>query len=125
MFRVYRVRRRQKASKASVLRYEEHKEAVRALVHARLAHFAPLLGVAYKKVFIKNSRTRWGSCSKLGNLNFNYRLAFLSPELADYVVVHELCHLRHFNHSKAFWEEVGKVLPEWPALRRELRKVHF
>ncbi len=125
MFRTYRVRRRRKASQASVARYEEYKEAARALVHARLLHFAPLLNVTYKKVFIKNSRTRWGSCSKLGNLNFNYRLALLSPELADYVVVHELCHLLHFNHSKVFWDEVGKLLPEWQRLRTELRKIHF
>ncbi len=127
MFRiVYRVRRRRVrrvASKASVEKYEQHKEAARALVQAKLAHFAPLYGVIYNKVFIKNSRTRWGSCSEKGNLNFNYRIALLPEPLADYVVVHELCHLLHFNHSPAFWAEVARQVPGWRQLRRQLRTV--
>jgi predicted metal-dependent hydrolase len=84
---------------------------------------APLIGVTYKKVFIKNSRSRWGSCSERGNLNFNYRIALLPPELADYVVVHELCHLVHFNHSPAFWAEVSKLIPEWKSARKRLKAV--
>jgi predicted metal-dependent hydrolase len=127
MFRVvYRVRRRRRtASKASVAHYEENKEAARAIVHQKLAHFAPLYGVSYKKVFIKNSRSRWGSCSERGNLNFNYRIALLRDDLANYVVVHELCHLIHFNHSLAFWAEVERAVPGAKTLRRELRKIRL
>src|SRR6185503_7472549 len=127
MFRVYYRRRRlrRRASKASIARYEEHKEAARALVHEKLARLAPLYGVSYKKVFIKNSRSRWGSCSERRNLNFNYRLALLPDELADYVVAHELCHLIHFNHSPAFWAEVARACPEWKRLRRELKKIRL
>ena len=123
MFRVvYRVRRRRRrASGASVARYNTHKEAARALVHAKLAHFAPRYGVIYNKVFIKNSRSRWGSCSERGNLNFNYRIALLPEALADYVVVHELCHLIHFNHGPAFWAEVARQVPGWRRLRAKLR----
>lgn len=102
-------------------RYKKHKEAARLLVHARLAYFAPLYGVVYRGVFIKNSRSRWGSCSEKGNLNFNYRVALISPELLDYVVVHELCHLIHFNHSPLFWAEVERTVPNWRVLRHELR----
>jgi predicted metal-dependent hydrolase len=123
MWRVVRVRRRRKASKASTTLYETHKEAARALVHARLAHFAELYQVSFKRVAIRNSRSRWGSCSAKGNLNFNYRLVLLPPHLVDYVVVHEVCHLKHFNHSPDFWAEVARTCPEWKRLRRELRTV--
>lgn len=74
----------------------------------------------YNKITIKDSGSRWGSCSKEKNLNFNYRLLFLSEELLDYVVVHELCHLKELNHSRAFWGLVGKALPDYRARRREL-----
>jgi len=103
--------------------YEKYKEEARALVLERLLHFAPLFGVSLKKVFIKNSRTRWGSCSSKGNLNFNYRLALIEPELVDYVVVHELCHLKHFNHSPLFWAEVARAVPHWKLLRKRLRTI--
>lgn len=123
MFRIVYRRRRRKASRASVASYTKYKEAARALVHARLAHWAPLYGVLYGKVFIKNSRSRWGSCSLRGNLNFNYKVALLPPALADYVVVHELCHLKHFNHSAEFWAEVARAVPEWKMLRKRLRAI--
>lgn len=126
MFKVvYRRRRRpyRKASRASKKEFAEHKAEARRLVLERLAHFAPRAGVEYKKVFIKNSRSRWGSCSQLGNLNFNYRVVRLPPAVLDYVVVHELCHLIHFNHSRVFWGEVEKLVPNWRELRRQLRTV--
>lgn len=124
MFRVVRRRRPyRRASRVSKKEFAEHKEAARELVLKKLAYWAPHAGVAPKKVFIKNSRSRWGSCSQLGNLNFNYRVVKLSSELLDYVIVHELCHLIHFNHSRAFWGEVEKHLPQWRSLRRQLRTV--
>lgn len=103
--------------------YTKHREAARALVHARLAHYNQLYGYRYKKVFIRNTRSRWGSCSSKGNLNFNYRVALLPPELADYIIVHELCHLAEFNHGPQFWALVARVMPAHRALRKALRQV--
>ena len=69
------------------------------------------------RVSIKNTKSRWGSCSKKGNLNFNYKIALLSQELADYVIVHELCHLGEFNHSKKFWKLVSLTIPNYKESR--------
>lgn len=74
------------------------------------------------KVFIRSQRTRWGSCSGKGNLNFNLRLIALPPELREYVVVHELAHLKHRNHSKAFWSLVSRFYPDYRSAREELKK---
>lgn len=101
--------------------YIQHKEQARMAVYARLAHFNAHYGHTLKRVFIKNSKSRWGSCSSAGNLNFNYKLLFLPPEVLDYVVVHELCHLKEFNHGPEFWLLVGQVLPNHKDLRRQLR----
>lgn len=91
------------------------------LAHARLAHFNEAYGFALGRVAIKNHKSRWGSCSKKGNLNFNYKIALLPPELADYVIVHELCHLGEFNHSPRFWALVARTVPDHRALRARLR----
>ncbi len=101
--------------------YLRHKEQARALIGARLAHFNAHYNHPVRRVFIKNSKSRWGSCSSRGNLNFNYKLLFLPPEVVDYVVVHELCHLRHFNHGPEFWLLVAQALPNYKELRRLLR----
>lgn len=99
------------------------REEARALVHARLAHFAPMYGVELRKVFIKNHKSRWGSCSTKGNLNFNYKIVLLPPDVADYIIVHELCHLREFNHSARFWTLVAEVVPNHLVVRRRLREL--
>ena len=103
--------------------YVALREEARALVHARLAHFAPMYGVELRKVFIKNHKSRWGSCSTKGNLNFNYKIVLLPPEVADYIIVHELCHLREFNHSARFWALVAEMVPNYVAVRRRLREM--
>ena len=89
--------------------------AARALkvIPERVAHYAPLIGVTYGRITIRNQRTRWGSCSAKGNLNFNLLLLLAPSEVLDYVVVHELCHLLHMDHSAAFWREVARVLPDF------------
>ena len=95
-------------------------EEVRAMADAaladipkRVAHFAPIVGVTYGRITIRNQRTKWGSCSSKGNLNFNCVL-MLSPEwVRDYIVVHELCHRKAMNHSAAFWAEVARVCPNY------------
>jgi predicted metal-dependent hydrolase len=101
--------------------YLKHKEQARMAFHARLAHFNMHYGHKLRRVFIKNSKSRWGSCSSAGNLNFSYKLLFLPPEVLDYVVVHELCHLKQFNHGPKFWALVEEALPNHKALRRTLR----
>jgi predicted metal-dependent hydrolase len=99
------------------------KEDARRLVRERIAHFNGGYGFAVGKVFIKNHKSRWGSCSQKGNLNFNYKIALLPPELADYIVVHELCHLREFNHSPRFWRLVEEAIPDHLARRKALRRL--
>ena len=104
---------------------EEHSvNRNRALVLAqeRIAHFNKSLGFKYNRITIRNQRTRWGSCSSRGNLNFNYKIIFLSPKLADYIIVHELCHLKEFNHSHKFWNLVAKLIPDYLSARNELKK---
>lgn len=76
------------------------------------------------RISIRSQSTRWGSCSARGTLSFNYRLLFLPEALADYVVVHELCHIKEMNHSHRFWQLVAKQMPQYLKLRHELRKHH-
>jgi len=112
-------------SKAEARRaYLAHKEATRRLAYAAIARFAPVYGVSVAAVSIRDQKTRWGSCSRDGRLSFNYRLALLPPRLAEYVVVHELCHLLEFNHSPRFWALVARTVPEHRALRKILHSEH-
>ena len=119
-----RVRRRRvrKVTAKSRAEFKVLSPAARTLVHERLAYFNKYYGYKYGKVFIRNTRTRWGTCSSRGNLGFNYRIAKLPPELQDYIVVHELCHLAELNHSAAFWALVAQTLPDWKQLRKQLGK---
>lgn len=102
--------------------YLAYKEAARALVHRRLDELN-VHDFVYHRVSIKNMTSRWGSCSSKKNLNFNYRILFLPPHLQDYIIVHELCHLKVFNHSLAFWNLVAETAPNYKACRRELKKI--
>lgn len=82
-------------------------------IPTRVEYFARIIGVTYGNITIRNQKTRWGSCSSKGNLNFNCLLMLAPPDVLDYVVVHELCHRKQMNHSKAFWSEVEKVFPDY------------
>lgn len=88
----------------------------------RVAYFAKIVGVTYGRVTIRNQRSRWGSCSVNGNLNFNCLLALAPKEVMDYVVVHELCHRLEMNHSPRFWAHVERVLPNYRVQKAWLKK---
>lgn len=115
-------RKPRKATAKSKVEFKELSPTARALVHERLDHFNHHYGFLYGKVFIRNGRTRWGTCSSLGNLGFNYRIVKLPPALQDYIVVHELCHLAHMDHSVNFWQRVAETIPDWKARRKALQK---
>lgn len=102
--------------------YLLHKQVALQLVKERIRFFNAHYQFKFARISVRNQTTRWGSCSKKGNLNFNYKLALLPIYLADYVVVHELCHLKELNHSKNFWKLVAETIPNHRLLRLELRK---
>jgi predicted metal-dependent hydrolase len=103
--------------------YITHKEETRKLALARLTHFNQFYNLTWNRVAIRNQRRCWGSCSAKKNLNFNYKILFLPPHLADYIIVHELCHLTHLHHGKEFWDLVAQQLPDYRALLTELRAI--
>ena len=88
----------------------------------RTAYYAGLINVTYNGITVRNQKTRWGSCSSKGNLNFNYRLYYMPAELMDYVIIHELCHRKYMNHSKEFWSEVARYCPDYIARRKQLKE---
>lgn len=94
---------------------KELRAQARTMLEQRVAYFARQIGVTYGRITLRDQKTRWGSCSQAGNLNFNFRLILAPPEVLDYVVVHELCHRRQMNHSAQFWNEVAQVLPDYRA----------
>ena len=88
----------------------------------RTNYFNNFYNFQFNKIFIRNQKTRWGSCSQKRNLNFNYRIIYLPQHIIDYIIVHELCHLKEFNHSRRFWNLVALQIPNYLEIRRELRK---
>ena len=104
---------------------QEHKELIqraKATIPARVAYYAKMLGVEYGRIAIRTQKTRWGSCSSKGNLNFNCLLMLAPPEVLDSVVVHELCHRKHMNHSAAFYAEIARVMPDYKARHAWLKQ---
>ena len=121
-----------KAQKRQEAIGEIHKltpEEIRALANRaaevipqRVAHYAPLIGVTYGRITIRSQRSKWGSCSSKGNLNFNCLLMLTPPDVLDSVVVHELCHRKEMNHSEKFYAEVLRVFPDYWAQDRWLKE---
>lgn len=116
----------QRARKRSVIRVRRGdipslKKRALALVEERCAHVAQMYGLQFRKISIRAQKTRWGSCSRSGNLSFNYKIAILPPPVAEYIIVHELCHLAEMNHGKKFWDLVARTIPEHRAIRKALR----
>ena len=98
--------------------YLEKRGEARRIIESRVSELATRHGFQYQKISIRNQRTRFGSCSRSGNLSFHYRIAFFAPEERDYVIIHELCHLRHFDHSPLFWQAVSRLSPQYARIRK-------
>ena len=101
--------------------YLKNKKEARNFILKRIEEYNNYYGFKIHKIQIRNQRTRWGSCSSKGNLNFSYKVLFLPLDLADYVVVHELCHLGELNHSEKFWQLVGKTIEDYREKRVMLK----
>ena len=127
------IRQKVKLQKENAMKRQEKREMpeaekkyyrnlAREVLGARTGYYARKMGVTYGRISIREQKTRWGSCSSAGNLNFNWKLILAPPEVLDYVVIHELCHLKEMNHSKAFWDEVEKVMPEYETYKLWLKE---
>ena len=99
-----------------------YRKKARQRLEDRCAYYAGRMGVSYNRIAIRAAKTRWGSCSAQGNLNFHWKLVLMPPEVLDYVVVHELAHRKEMNHSQRFWEEVEKILPDYRRRRKWLKE---
>ena len=102
--------------------YVKRKAQALKIANQKVIEWNHHYGFTYGRITIRNQRSRWGSCSKKGNLNFNYKIALLPESLTDYIIVHELCHLKEFNHSRAFWALVVETIPDYKVRRQELQR---
>lgn len=101
---------------------KRYKDAAREYIPKRVDYYQTITGGNYSRISIRSQKTRWGSCSAKGTLSFNWRLMLAPPSILDYVVVHELCHLTHMNHSPAFWQTVEKAFPDYRIARKWLKE---
>lgn len=102
--------------------YLKNKEKARIFIENKISRLNKIYNFEIKRISVKNQKTCWGSCSKKGNLNFNYKIIFLPENFADYIVAHEICHLKEFNHSKNFWNLVKISIPNCLEIKKELCK---
>lgn len=103
--------------------YYKLKEKTRLFVYNKVEEFNKFYNFKYNRISIRNQKSRWGSCSAQKNLNYNFRIVLLPERLANYIIVHELCHLKEMNHSKRFWKLVGKIVPDYKGMRKKLRNI--
>ncbi len=101
--------------------YKENKKRAHALALEHLSYFNQFYGHQIGRICIRNQKTRWGSCSGKGNISFNYKIVFLPKELQEYLVVHELCHLKEMNHSKKFWSLVAQKVPDYKEKKKQIK----
>lgn len=98
--------------------YAKYKKAAQDVVVKKVSEWNELFGFSFNEIRIKDHKTKWGSCSRKGNLNFNYKILFLTEKEQDYIVVHELCHLKEMNHSRKYWSLVEKAIPNHIEIRK-------
>ncbi|MGN0371953.1 MAG: M48 family metallopeptidase [Enterocloster sp.] len=101
---------------------KHYRREAKKKLEERTAYFAEKMGVTYNRIAVKAAKTRWGSCSAQGNLNFHWKLILMPPQVLDYVVVHELAHRKEMNHSERFWAEVARILPDYKIRRKWLKE---
>jgi len=101
--------------------YKKDKKMARKLVEQKLIYWNQFYAFKWGRVAIRDQSSRWGSCSSKGNLNFNWKILHLPEELQDYIIIHELCHLEHPNHSQDFWSTVSESLPDGKLMRKKLK----
>ena len=106
-------------------RYDDNKNKAYEFAVQKIKQFNEVYGYRIRRVSIKNQKAIWGSCSGKGNINLNYKILFLPERMAEYIVVHELCHVKELNHSAKFWDLVAKTFPDHRAIRKQLRKRYF
>ena len=99
-----------------------YKKQTKEVTTKRIAYFSPIINVTVTSIDIKSRKKEWGSCDNHGNITFNWKLGMAKPEAIDYVVVHELCHRKHMDHSKQFWEEVEKYIPDYKERQNWLKE---
>jgi len=102
--------------------YEKNKDVILHTIEERIKFFNSFYKLPFHRISIRNQTSLWGSCTRAGNLQFNYKLMYLPKRSLDYVVVHELCHLSEHNHSERFWKLVAKIIPDYKAIRKSLHK---
>lgn len=112
---------RRQTEAASALKQWLHSRASEE-IGRRTAQLSSEMGVSYNQIRIKDTKTRWGSCSSKKNLNFNFRLIMAPEAVMDYVIIHELCHLKHMNHSNEFWSAVADYMPEYETYKNWLKE---
>ena len=101
---------------------KRYRDAATDFIPKRVEYYHTFTGGNYSKITIRDQKTRWGSCSASGTLSFSFRLMMAPPRVLDYVIVHELCHLTHMNHSKEFWNMVESILPDYKEHRKWLKE---
>ena len=102
--------------------FEKHRGDAESLVHNKAKHWSKKIGYTYKKIHVKQLKSRWGSCSHNGDLSFNYKIIFLPERLQDYVIIHELIHLKYRNHSKEFWQQLSSIMHDCDQLHEMARR---
>ena len=111
----------QRTIRLTAAEVKEYKKKAQKFFQLKCQYFALQMGVKYGNVKVNSAKTRWGSCNRKGDINLTYRLLFASEELIDYVVVHELAHIREMNHSSRFWAIVEQMMPDYRERRKKLR----
>jgi predicted metal-dependent hydrolase len=102
-----------------------YRKQTASFVTRQLTYWNSLYGFSWSAISVRKQKSRWGSCSRSGRLSFNYKISLLPVDLADYIIVHELCHLREFNHKKTFWALVERAIPDYKERRARLNRIQI